>query len=89
MNVRKNDVGEVPYTSVLAANETGRALLKKMKKTAAVPVLTKSADVKKLSKEARHLFETEVRATDRYVLAFPALSAAAPGSEWTTDPVIV
>lgn len=79
----------VPYLRVLAANETGRALLKKMKKTATVPVLTKSADVKKLPAEAQRLFETEARATDRYVLAFPALSAAAPGSEWTTDPVIV
>ena len=63
--------------------------MKKMKKTALVPVLTKSADVKKLPAEAQRLFETEVRATDRYVLAFPSLSAAAPSSEWTTDPVIV
>jgi len=79
----------VPYLRVLAANEKGRALLKQMKKAASAPVLTKSADVKKMSVEAQHLFETEVRATDRYVLAYPDLSQAAPSGEWTLDPVIL
>lgn len=79
----------VPYLRVLAANEKGRALLKRMKKTASAPILTKSADVKKLSVEAQRLFETEVRATDRYVLSYPSLSQSKPGSEWTNDPVIL
>ena len=80
---------DVPYLRVLAANEKGRALLKRMKKTASAPILTKSADVKKLSVEAQRLFETEVRATDRYVLSYPSLSQSKPGSEWTNDPVIL
>ncbi|MEG1657515.1 MAG: nucleotidyltransferase family protein, partial [Oscillibacter sp.] len=46
-----------PYLRVLAANETGRALLSRMKKTAALPLLTKPADVRRLSPEARRLFE--------------------------------
>lgn len=80
---------DIPYLRVLAANGRGRVLLKEMKKTAALPIVTKAADVKKLSVEAQRLFETEVRATDRYVLAYPALSQAGVGSEWTTDPVIL
>ena len=79
----------VPYLRVLAANETGRALLARMRKTAAVPVLTKPADVRQLSPAAQALFALEVRATDLYALAYPDLSAAAGGSEWRTGPVMI
>lgn len=46
MNVRKNDVGEVPYTSVLAANETGRKILSAIRKKSEIPIITKPADAK-------------------------------------------
>ena len=69
----------LPYLRVLAANETGRALLSRIKKTAAIPLLTKPADVRALSPEARRLFEAEVRATNLYTLAYPNLSAAIGG----------
>ncbi len=55
MNVRKNDVGEVPYTSVLAANETGRKILSAVRKTSEIPIITKPAD-------AKHYGETVARA---------------------------
>ena len=79
----------VPYLRVLACNERGRALLKRMKKTASLPILTKSADVRELSEEAQRLFTIEARATDLYTLAYPELSQAVGGSEWTTNPVIL
>ena len=47
MNVKRSDVGEVPYTTVLAANETGREILSKLRKTASVPLITKPADAKR------------------------------------------
>ena len=83
------DVPEtVPCLRPLAANDTGRRLLADMRKRAAVPVLTKPADVRKLGPEARHLLELEARATDLYTLAYPDLAAARGGGEWREGPVI-
>lgn len=79
---------EEPYLRVLAANSRGREVLARMRKTASLPVLTKSADVRQLSAEAQRLFELEVRATDLYTLAYPDLTAADGGAEWREGPVI-
>lgn len=79
----------VPYLRVLAANGTGCRLLAEMRKTSAVPVLTKPARVRCLGPEALRLFEAEVRATDLYTLAYPRLEAAAGGAEWREGPVIL
>ena len=78
-----------PYLRVLAANETGCRLLARMRRTAAVPVLTKPTQVRRLGPEARRLFELEVRAADLYTLAYPRLEAAGGGAEWREGPVIL
>ena len=62
MNVRKEDVCEPAYTTVLAANERGRALLKQIKKTASVPVITKPADAQKYGEAAEKAFSLSARA---------------------------
>lgn len=80
---------KVLYLRVLACNERGRALLKQMKTSASVPILTKSADVRELSADAQRLFAIEARATDLYTLAYPDLAQSVGGSEWTTNPVIL
>ena len=80
---------QVPYLRVLAANAAGCRLLSRMRRTAAVPVLTKPAQVRRLGPAAQRLFELEVRATDLYTLAYPRLSAAAGGGEWLEGPVIL
>ena len=77
------------YLRPLAANETGRALLGRMRKTAALPILTKSGDVRRLSEEAQRLFEQEAAAADLYTLGYPELSAAAGGSLWREGPVLL
>ncbi len=77
------------YLRPLAANETGRALLGQMRKTAAVPVLTKPASVRKLDGEALRLFELEARAADLYTLAYPELDAAVPDGIWREGPVLL
>ena len=81
--------GEIPYLRPLAANETGRALLARMRKAAGVPVLTKPADVRCLGGAAQALFHQEARAADLYALAYPDLAAAAGGSLWRDRPLIL
>lgn len=53
---------EPTYLRVLAFNETGKAILKKMKDTAQLPLVVKAADYK--TEDA--LFGLDVRATDLY-----------------------
>ena len=79
----------VPYLRVLACNARGREVLKTMKTTAAAPILTKSAQVRRLDAAAQRLFALTARAEEQYTLAYPSLAAARPGSAWTTTPVIL
>jgi len=78
-----------PYLRLLGTNARGRELLRRMKDTAKIPVLTKPADVRLLSEQARRVFACEARATDLYTLAYPDLRQSAGESEWTTNPMIV
>ena len=75
-----------PYLRLLAADETGRKLLRQMQK-AGLPVLTKPADVEKLGAEAAKLFARECEMTDLYTLAYTDLSQSVCGSDWRTTPV--
>ena len=54
MNVKNEDVGEVPYTSVLAANETGRKILSAIRKKSEIPIITKPADAKEYGDSVAH-----------------------------------
>ena len=78
----------VPYLRVLAANGTGRRLLRQMRDQGA-PVLTKTADAAALGPDAAALFAVESRCTDLYVLARPAEDQMAPGQDWRTTPVML
>ena len=90
LGVTPEDIPQrVPYLRVLACNERGREVLRCMKTTAAAPVLTRSADVRRLDAAAQRLFALTARAEEQYTLAYPSLAAAKPGSAWTTDPVIL
>jgi predicted nucleotidyltransferase len=76
-----------PYLRVLGFNERGRVLLKEMKHTASLPILTKPAHARELDEPGRRLFELEARCTDLYDLCFPVVPS--PGREWTTGPAIL
>ena len=78
---------DMPYARVLAANGTGRALLRQMKR-AERPVLTKAADVATLGPAAETLFRREAACTDLYTLAYAALRQSVPGSDWRMTPVM-
>jgi len=77
----------LPYLRVLAVNERGRAVLKMMKKTATLPVITKSASVRRLGGELERFFAEEAKYTDLYALCCPKIGVV--DSEYTTDPVIL
>ena len=90
LGVTPEDIPQrVPYLRVLACNARGREVLRCMKTTAAAPVLTRSADVRRLDADAQRLFALTARAEEQYTLAYPSLAAARPGSAWTTTPVIL
>ena len=88
LGLTATDVPEKPpYLRVLGCNKRGRELLRAMKRTARVPVLTKPAHARGLDGEGRRLFELEARCTDLYDLCLDPVPA--PGREWTTGPVIL
>ena len=74
-----------PYLKVLAFDERGRALLARMKETAALPVLSRPADGKRWTGAAGDVLRQEARCTDLYDLTLPSVPPC--GREWTTPPV--
>ena len=78
----------VPYLRPLAMNQRGRALLAEARRRGALPILTKPADVRRLSPEAQAVFRREVLATDLYTLAFPG-DPAPGGAEWREGPRVL
>lgn len=86
LGLKKEDrLPAIPYVRVLGFNERGQTLLKRMKKSASLPVLTKPAQARDLDGPARALFEAESRYTDLYGLCFPTPRPC--GLEYTTSPV--
>lgn len=77
----------VPYIRVLAMNGRGQELLRAMKKTASVPIITKPASAKKLDGAPRRIFELEARVTDVYSLMFPNPEHRIGGQEWLHSPI--
>lgn len=78
----------VPYLRPLAMNQRGRALLAEARRRGALPILTKPADVRRLTPEAQAVFRREVLATDLYTLAFPG-DPAPGGAEWREGPRVL
>ena len=80
---------KLPYLRVLGMNDRGKALLREMRDRATLPILTKPAKVRELSRDAQRLMELEAKAADLYALAYPDLAQSGGGSEWRTNPIIV
>jgi len=81
--------GLPPYLRVLAANETGRALLHEMSDAAALPIVTKPAGAKKLSSEAQSVFYMECAASDLFVLGFQNATERRMAADFRTSPIMV
>lgn len=88
LGIRREDcMASPPYLRVLGVNARGRLMLRNMEHTASLPVLVKSAHVKRLDGASHRLFELEARCTDLYGLCLPRVAPC--GQEWTTGPVIL
>lgn len=61
---------EIPYVKVLAFNDKGIEILRKIKEKSALPIITKHSDTEKLEGFAKELYEQEIRLTDIYSLSF-------------------
>lgn len=75
------------YLGVLGANEKGLSLLRQMKKTASVPVVTKPAHGKKLTGEALEQFLCSRAADDLWGLCVELIRPA--GECWQNTPVLL
>lgn len=90
LGITKSDAdGLPPYLRVLAANDTGRGLLREMKDTAGLPILTKPAAANDLPEEAKRIFEMTSAAHDFYMLCSRTPKSRAPGSDYRTSPIML
>ena len=80
--------GTPPYLRLLAMDGRGAALLRRMKRSASVPVITKSAHVRRLDERARTVFELTSRAHDLYVLGGADPSRWTGGEDYRFTPYI-
>lgn len=75
------------YLRVLGMSGRGKKLLREMKETAGLPILTKPAHIRDLGEEARLLFALECKGTDLFGLCFDKTRPC--GMDYTTGPVIL
>lgn len=87
-----------PYIKVLAFNNTGRTLLRRMKTESKVPVLIKPSDARMELKSAlspesyslsAELLDLEAIVTDLYMIASPSRDFRLAGQEYTSSPIYV
>ena len=77
----------VPYVRVLGFNEKGASLLKQCKEKSTLPIVTRPADVKNLSENAKRIYELECKARDLYSLCLKNPDVC--GKEMTEKIIIV
>ncbi len=61
----------VPYARLLAFSERGAEVLKIIKKTSSVPVITKKTDFDNLSDDGKYVFDKERKAAEVYSMMMP------------------
>lgn len=76
-----------PYLRVLGIGARGRALLRRMRECASLPVIVKSGRVRRLDGEVQRVFDQEAACTELYALALPALERVE--SEYAVSPAMV
>ena len=87
LEVSKEDASvSVPYIRILGANQKGRQILKSMKKSATLPIITRTKEVNTLDKQAVNMFSLEGAAADLYWLMSPTNK---PCGKDMTDPIIM
>lgn len=78
------------YLRVLGFNRKGQEILKTMKKTASLPILTRVAtDAQKLDAYGQSMLALDVRATDLYYLGYHDPALGQGGLDYLRTPVMV
>ncbi len=76
-----------PYIRVLGFTPRGRDILKEIKRSASLPLITKPAHARELDAQGQALFSLEARFTDLYDLCLDRIPT--PGREWTQSPILL
>ncbi len=77
------------YIRVLAFNSKGRQLLKHMKDTAALPIITKLPQFRPQTEAAKQMLAIDIRATNIYRLAIPNIEFSSQQLDYVMSPVYV
>lgn len=85
LGVHRADTESIPYLRVLGFSERGKALLRRARETAKLPIVMRASDAEYLSASARHSFMLECRSTDIYNLTLPEIRPS--GTEMTENVV--
>ena len=89
LGITESDLQQMPqYIRVLAFNEKGRSLLHDLRDKAALPVLTKTAQVRTLNPTAEHCFSLGADAHDFYTLHYSDAGIRVCGEDWRRGPAI-
>ena len=75
----------IPYLRVLGFNNRGKEILKKAKKNASLPIITKFSDILLKDANAKKVFSIECKASDFYQLSLPQIGPC--GTEMTSQTV--
>jgi len=75
-----------PYIKILAANDTGRGLLRQMAETATAPVISRPGQIRQLGIRENQIAEIESAVTDLQALCFQGTDQQRGGSEWRETP---
>ena len=77
------------YAKVLAANGKGREVLKIMKKTCSLPIITKPVAANKLDENVKNALNKDILADDLYYLAMPNNKMHVSGNSFRKTPLIL
>lgn len=80
--------GLPPYARILALNGKGREVLRQAGECARLPIITKPAAVRGLSRGCIGLFELGSMAHDFYVLGYGNASQRGGGEDWRASPFV-
>lgn len=81
--------GRPPYARVLAANENGCMVLRKVSDEKKLPLITKPAEINKYDNKLQELFAASVYAHDVFALCYAEKGERTGGKEWRISPKIV
>jgi predicted nucleotidyltransferase len=77
------------YIRILGMSEKGRGLVRKMKKAASLPVITRVAPFIKTGAAAREMLNLDISATDIYTLLYPQANQRCTGLDYRVMPLMV